>query len=766
LAPAVLIVLGVAAFIIDGVREGGHEPSGSLAGLGVRAPVRIDRDARGIPHVRAANGHDLFFAEGYLEGSDRLFQLDIYRRLVSGRLAEVFGSLAIQNDVAARVYDVNAIVNEQLRRLSPEARANLEAFSAGINAAMRTRPLAPEFRVLGYQPEPWTPRDSLLASFATVVALTDDWQQIATREAVIEKVGPAARDAFFPITDPAYDVPVGGASPAKVAPLPPLSVPYPAASPLYGVVTRSRSGVGSNEFVAGAGRTATHRALLGNDPHLQLRMPGIWYLADLSAPGIHVAGATLAGVPGIILGHNEHLAWGATNGTVATVRVYRERFSSGTSDRYLAGKQWLRAQHRFERFRVRFGKDVTRDYLRTRHGFLFEDDGLVRLAAAWTADLDRRSAFDAFGGLARAGNVSEALRALATYPGPVQNFVLADDRGDGAYALAGEIPRDERWGLSFADGPTSPPPGLDAIAFAALPHVAPGRDVLASTANNRIYGAGYPYRLSAAFEPPYRAAEISRDLAHGPYDVGSFSAIQADVTSLAERELAHAAAAALTRKGTGGDAGLASLRKALAGFDGRFSGDSTAAVDASALRQAAVERLVRIHMSGDVGRRYLSENGPQALVAVLRMQRERPRGWVPGNDFDAFLSAAARDALGRLTSSGRAGRTWGEVGTRLAMHPLAAFGLAFWNGTPLPGLGDAYSPHVQGPSVSQSFRAVWDVGNWQAGGIVIPQGESGEPGSSHYRDGVPVWLEGTLVPLPFGEDAVARNRTSTLELNP
>ena len=764
--PAVLIVFGVAAYIIDGVRAGGREPSGTLAGLGVRAPVRIDRDARGIPHVRAANEHDLFFAEGYVQGTDRLFQLDLYRRLVSGRLGEVFGSLAIQNDVAVRVYDINAVVNEQLRRLSPSARADLEAFAAGVNAAMRTRPLAPEFRLLGYQPEPWTPRDSLLASFATVVALTDDWQQVATREAVIGKLGPQARDAFFPVTDPAYDVPVAGGPPAPVASLPPLSVPYPNASPLYGVVVDARAGLGSNEFVAGAGRTATGRALLGNDPHLQLRMPGIWYLADLEAPGIHGAGATLAGVPGIVLGHNEHLAWGATNGTVATVRVYRERFSSGTSDQYLAGGRWVKAEHRTERFRVRFGKDITRDYLRTRHGFLFEDDGVVRLAAAWTADMDRRSALESFSALDRAAGVADGLRALASYPGPPQNFVLADDRGESAYSLAGEIPRDERWGLSFADGPTSPPPALDALPFDALPHVGPGRDVLASTANNRIYGAGYPFRLSAAFEPPYRAAEIARDLSRGPYDVASFSAIQGDVTSLPDRELAHAAAAALGRDKTGGDPALEAMRKDLAGFDGRFSGDSTAAAETSALRQAAVERLIRLHMAPDLGRRYLSESGPQGLVALLRMLRDQPHGWVPGDNYDAFLSAAARDALSRLRRTELLGKPWSEVGGRTALHAMSAFGWPFWNGTPFPGLGDAYSPHAQGPSVTQSFRAVWDVGNWEAGGIVIPQGESGEPGSQHYRDGATAWLRGTLVPLPFGDAAVARGRTSTLELNP
>ena len=251
-----------------------------------------------------------------------------------------------------------------------------------------------------------------------------------------------------------------------------------------------------------------------------------------------------------------------------------------------------------------------------------------------------------------------------------------------------------------------------------------------------------------------------------PLDVAAFERIQADVVSLPERDLAAAGARALADPAVRGDADLQTARAALANFDGRFVPDSRGAVFVSALRRAAIERIVRLHMPHDLGLRYLASGGGEAFVAVMRMLRERPRGWVPNDDYAAFLVAAMRDGIAGLRARGQFDATWSVAGERIAQHPLAGFGLRAWNGTRFPGLGDAYSPHVQAPANAQSFRAVWDVGNWNAGGLVIPQGESGEPGSPHYRDLAPTWLAGTLVPFPFDDAAVARTARETLVLTP
>jgi penicillin amidase len=767
LAPLVVAAIAFALWVQAAVSASAAVESGTLTGAGVGAPVRIVRDGRGIPHVRAANERDLFYGEGYAEGSDRLFQLDVYRRAVSGRLSEIFGPSLLDYDERSRAFDVEGAVADEERSLGPRERDDLVAFAAGVQRAIDERPLPPEFRILGYRPEPWRPRDALLVAFNTVVALADPWGEVLTREDVKRSGGEALLDALYPVTDPAYDVPLNGAKPAPVPTLAPLHVLDASAPPLFAALTAPEHGeVGSNDFTAGAALTATHRALLANDPHLGLRIPGIWYLVELSAPGFHVAGATLAGVPGVILGHNEHLAWGVTNGTVATTRVYRERFRDATSDEYFNAGRWLHATHRRERFAVRFGKPVERDYLATIHGFVFADRGAERYAAAWTGVDDKRSGFATYTELGRARDVRAAVAALANYPGPPQNFVFADDRGEAGYALAGDVWRDPLWARGALDGTTQPAPKPEYVPYAVMPKVTPSRTALAFTANNRMYGAGYPYRLTAFFEAPYRAARIAQDLrARKNYDVAAFSAIQADVTSLSERDLAHAAAAAIARRAPA-DADLRAAGDALRDFDGRFVESSQAAVDVWALRRAASDRLARYHLDRALGRRYVSENTGLVLEALSRMLRERPHGWVPNDDYDGFLVDSMREGLAALRAGGNAGASWESIGARVAEHPLSGFGLKMWNGVRFPGHGDPFTPHAQGPSVTQSFRAVWDVGNWEAGGIVIPQGESGEPGSAHYRDGAPLWLAGTLVPLPFGDAAVARAATSTLTLAP
>ncbi len=766
--PLILVVAAFAGYAYLGVLAGGAEQTGTIAGLDVRAPVRVVRDARGIPHVRAKNDHDLYFAEGYLQGSDRLFQLDVYRRLVAGRLSEIFGNATIENDVEARTIDVGAIADAQLAALGREQRADLDAFAAGINAAIANRPLPPEFRVLAYKPEPWTARDSIVVSLSTVLALTDSWNDVAMRSDINAAFGPKGEAALFPLSDPAFDAPTTGASAAPVAKLPDLTNATFDAKPLYvaDAAIDAKTGTGSNNFAAGAAKTRTHRALLANDPHLELRMPGVWWLVDLESPQVHVAGATLAGVPGVVLGHNAHLAWGATNGTVTTSRVFRETFRSATSDEYVANGKWLHAQHRSETIAVRFQNSVVRDYLRTRHGFVFENDGAIRLAAAWTGDEDRRSGLTAFDGLAHARSVREAQTVLAHYPGPPQNFALADDAGNAGFSLAGEIPIDGAWGMHEHDGATSPVGRAPYVPANVLPHVAPAANAVVFTANARTYGANYPYRLTSGFAPPYRAARIRELLQqNAPYDVAAFSRIQADVTSLPERELARQTVALVRPKATG-DGDVVRALAALRAFDGRFTSDSIGATYVVALRYAAIERFVRYHVLRARASTYVGEESGSALEQILRMLRDRPRGYVPGDDYAAFLDGSLREAIERTKRFSKLDVAWKFAGARTAQHPLSSFGLKMWNGTRFPGLGDGYSPHVQAPANAQSFRAVWDVGNWEAGGMVIPQGESGEPGSAHYRDAAATWLAGTLVPLPFDDAAVDAAARGSLYMSP
>ncbi|MHB8178123.1 MAG: penicillin acylase family protein [Vulcanimicrobiaceae bacterium] len=708
--------------------------SGTLVFPQLHAPVTILRDAADIPHIEAADEHDLFFADGFAEGSDRLFQMDLLRRFVYGQLAQVLGAPALRADEAARVVPVRAIVKRQWAHLSPHDKAILTAFSDGVNAAMRSQPLPVEFRILLYSPAPWTPKDSLAVGFATVLDLTDTWNDIAPRDAVYRAHGLPAVNAAFPLSDPCYNAPVtaglsGMADPRHCA---------QASRKLIATLLDHRPPVGSNEWAAGSARTIGGHALLANDPHLSLAIPGVWYLVDLRSPGFHVAGASLAGTPGVILGHNDTIAWGATDGTVASLSVF-------AAPSHLPARNW-----HTQTFGVRFSRSVTVRYYRSATEFgawIHEGTHHRRLVLVrWNAYDHPRSPLPTFARLDRARSLTQALAALRAYPGPTQNFVLASTSGRVAYQLAGFIPDDPAW-ARYVHRSSAPARHFGAVPYKQLPHVAPSRRAVVWTANNQMYPAGYPLRLSAQFAPPYRAYRIAELLrARTRYSLAYFAHMQLDTLSLPERELAHLSVADAAH------VALAPAERALlarlATWKGHFDPASRGAGAAAALRIALT--------SGHNGR---------IVRSLIALRAQRARHSLPLWQYTAIGRALVRvndtPKLRRMAT-----HRWRRAGAVQVYHPLAALGASFLNGTRFSGNGDAYTIHMQQPAFSQSFRAVWKAGDWNAGGIVIPQGESGEPGSGHYTDLARTWTNERLVALPFTRAAVAAAARERLTLRP
>jgi penicillin G amidase len=689
---AVAIVLILFGLYAGNIAIGMHSTAtvvGSISDAGVQAPVQILRDGRGVPHIRAANEHDLFFAEGYVQAQDRLFQLDLLRHFVYGNLSEILGSATLSTDENARVVPVRTIVEQQFRMLSARERAGLQAFTEGVNAAMKRESTPVEFRVLDYDMKPWRPEDSLAVSFATVLDLTDNWNDIAAR------IGHEP-----PLSDPCFDAPVTEGL-ARIAD-PAHCAANVARTALIRSLLDARPPVGSNEWAAGADHTSTHRALLANDPHLRLEIPGVWYLLDMQAPGYHVAGATLVGTPGIELGHNDRIAWGATNGTVTALSVF-------DPPRALDPTGW-----KAEVFHVRFGRDVTQRYYRgaREFGATVTVEGKPRFVLVrWIAYDPRTNPLSAFDGLNRAATIEEALAALRTYPGPTQNFEIADTSGRVAYHLAGAIPNDPLWSRNIHPA-SDLAKKYPAIPFDQLPRVAPSRGAIVWTSNNKMYGASYPYRLSPAFAPPcraYRVAELLR--ARKIYDIDYFTSMHMDVLSVCERQ-------------------LASYVPKFAAWDGRFTPESTDATGVFHLRVALAREF-------------------GGMTAAMIGTRAKP---------------TAATALAAIADPSP--QPWGIAGAVHVMHPLGALGAWFLNGTTFPGNGDAFTVHVQNTGFSQSFRAVWDIGNWDTGGITIPQGESGRPGSGHYTDQAADWVAGRLLPLPYSNAAVDRATVNRLTLLP
>jgi penicillin G amidase len=716
-ALACLALLG-AAYAINvqlGLRAGAPT-QGVLSVRGLDARVSVARDARDVPHIRARSEHDLYFAEGFVQGSDRLFQLDLTRRYAYGRLAEVLGAKALPLDEAQRAVDVAGIAARQLAALAQRDRSALRAFSAGVNAAADTQPLPVEFRMLLYRPARWTPQDSLAVSIVASLELADSWHAIFARDAAWRSRA-GCFDVLFPLSDPRYDVSANGLRAAASR----LRIATQCSDAAFAMRAQPPA-LGSNAWAAGATRTRDGRALLANDPHLDLTIPGIWYLVDLRAPGLHAAGATIPGIPGVVLGHNERVAWASTNAEMATTSLFR----CG----HLHGGSWIA-----ERFGVRFAARATVAYYRTAREFSVPNDG-DRTALAlvrWPIYAERRSTIATVLALDRAAGVRDALQILSRYRGSPQNFVLAGRDGEVAYHAAGLVPDDPAWGR-YVHPARDLRAAYAPVPFDRLPHYGPSRDAVVLSANNKPYAIPYEYRLSAQFEPPYRAYRIAALLrARTAYDAVYFERMQLDTLSPVDLEFARDVLRFAGKHAL--ESEHAPLLASLASWDGRYAPNS---------RAAAFEHALRVELFGAPG-----------LVAPLYALRENGPAVELERNLDGALSIAAREA-----------RAWRDAGGTRIEHPLAPMNFTFLNGAWLPGAGDEYTIHLQEPGFGQGFRAVWDVGDWDRGGIAIPSGESGEPGSRHYTDLTRDWVAGVLEPLPFTAAAVARNTAATLVLVP
>ena len=696
------------AYALSGIYAAART-SGTIAGAAVFHSTTIYRDSRGIPHIRAADEHDAFFAEGFAQGSDRLFQMDLFRRYIYGQLAEIVGPIQLGNDEAMRTLDVRDIAERQWKHLVPVDRDALQAFSDGVNTAMKTQPLPIEFRLLLYQPRPWTPQDCLAVTLAISASLGDTPENVLERDALWRSLSHSQYAQLLPLSDPSYDVSAGAArSHAR-------SVQSTLAwSTRRGVAV---SAAGSNAWAAGGSHTTSRHALIANDPHLNVSIPGVFYAVEMRAPGLHVAGVTVPGIPGVVLGHNGSIAWATTNAMVSTISLFR--FGK------LNPKAW-----KSETFHVRFARDAQRPYYRTDREFGIPQGRSGLILVRWTPFYETRSALSTVLALDRASGVSQALALLAHYTGPPQNFLIAGPRGQVAYHLAGPVPDDPAWGR-YVHSAFDVGNAYREIPYDRLPFAQPSRGAVLVSANNKMYQDGYPFRLSAMFAPPYRAYRIA-DLLHARslYNAPYFARMQLDAFSPADAEFAHRLAAYARSH----DGILPrSVVDRLAGWNGEFTPQSSSATLEHELRTAAENASI----------------SPYAAFYALRSK-----------DPPVELIDALRDPL----MNSQRTQPWGRAGAVAVFHPFGPIGFPFLNGIQFPGDGDEYTIHVQTSGLSQSFRAVWSVGDWESGGLSIPSGESGEIGSTHYDDLSAPWIRGELRPLPFSDAAVTRAAKTRLLL--
>ncbi len=712
---------------------------------GLKRPVEVVRDAHGVPHIYAADPLDAYAALGFVHAQDRLFQMDLRRRAAAGRLSEVAGTATLETDRLFRTLGFERVAAANLAHLGPDARAVLDAYARGVNARIGGGgPLAPEFLLLGYGPEPWRPADTLAFGRLMAWDLSANWRDELLRYRLRGVLSPERLDQLL---SPGLGGDVGDAT-GITLPLPPL----PAAD---------LPGKGSNSWAVAPARSATGGALLANDTHLGLSAPAPWYLAHLSAPGLEAIGGTLPGIPGVLLGHNGEAAWGFTT-THSDVQDLIEVRPDPAG--YLTPDGPAPFTVREETIHLRDGGSESLRVRATADGPVVSDvlGGDEVLALAWVGLDPEDRTFESFLALQGVADWPGFVEALETYRTPQQNILYADRDGHVGLMAPGRVPiRAE--GDGRAPGPGGNWRGF--IPFADLPRSLDPPSGRLVTANSKIVPDNYPYSLTKDWPPPYRQERALALLDTKPrHDVAGFMAMQTDLVSGMARDLLPAM---LARTPPPDDAGTRTALERLAAWDG-------------AVRPDAAEPLVFyawfIAFGSTIYADELGEAYPLARGLRPLFLRRVLREWGAWCD-DAATPAAetcadrlalslkiALDALGERYGGDIDAWRWDAAHVVRHPHPLSGV-LPAWlrplldvEGT--PG-GDAFGLDVAafaavdpaGPfeaTLGPTFRAVYDLADPDRSRFLQPTGQSGHFLSAHYADLQLLWAKGEGLAMTTG----------------
>lgn len=795
----VLLIASLAAIAVFTVRRPFPRTEGTLQIPGLQAPAEVYRDGFGVPHIYAANLHDLFVAQGFVHAQDRFWQMEFWRRIGSGRLAEALGPSALDSDRFIRTLGWHRTAAEELGRLDAETRAALEAYAEGVNAYLAVTDLSQlglEFTILRLQygemiPEPWTPLHSL--TWAKVMAwdLSGNMDDELLRAQIADVAGAPAVGLLVPPYREDHPVivphPVGGASLRSL--------------PGEGWLGWRPFGVGddlgSNNWVIAGSRSVTGAPLLANDPHLAIQMPSIWYEVGLHCAPVtddcplEVVGASFAGAPGVIIGHNAHIAWGVTNLGPDVQDLFIEQLNPDDPSQYLFEGQWRDLEIVREEILVA-GQEQPEVILvrRTHHGPIINDVaggsqeswsfGWQPLALSWTA-LEPGSLIRSVLLLDRATNWQEFREALRHWDVPSQNFVYADVEGNIGYQAPGRIP------IRAAGDGSLPVPGwtgeyewIDWVPYDQLPRAFNPPEGYIVTANNAVVSPDFPYFLSMDWDPGYRARRIVEMIEAKPIlGLDDLRAMQADSAVLWAREILPYVFS-LTPEGTALEQSIGLLRA----WDGQARRDS----DAAGLFEMLRVHLVYAVFEDELGTELVDRAGGTLMIALVNLLPEARSPWFDDRRTpeietreDIVLRAleGAIDEMRDTLGDGMIRWRWGSVHQAVFLHQsLGRSGLAplewIFNRGPIEVDGAIGTVNNTGYSLRDpygvrtvpSYRQMIDLADFNRSLSMHTTGQSGHAFHPHYDDMIAHWADVLFHPMLWDRVDVTAGAAAHLILQP
>lgn len=780
------------------------QTSGTLQLPGLEHSATIVRDANGVPHIYADTAHDLFMAQGYAHAQDRLWQMEFNRHVGHAQLAELFGADLVDEDTFLRTLGTPRAAQRDLENTNPQTLAYLDAFAQGVNAYIHSHQdnLPLEFILLGTKPADWKPLDTLVWAKVMAYDLGGNYDQELLRAALKQEVG---EDTLATLMPP---YPAGGpfiipeevksftrsASPTQniATNIPDIGKPkfgkLIALNEIFGVLD---AGTGSNNWVVDGSKTTTGKPLLANDPHLSIQMPAVWYMNALHCTTVsdacpfNVAGYSFPGVPGVVIGHNDRIAWGVTNTNPDVQDLYIEKINPANPNQYEYMGKWEDMELDNELIKVKGAPDVSVQVKVTRHGPIMSDvfEGITEpLALQWTATREISHLLDAVFSLNQAHNWQEFRAALRDWDVPAQNFVYADAEGNIGYQTPGNIPiRAQGDGTLPIPGWTGEHEWTGYIPFDELPSVLNPSDHYIVTANNQVVPNSYPYMLGTDWAAPYRATRIQDlVLAKGKLSPDDFQTIQGDVYSIPLVELRQ-----YIKPLTFDNFLPRRAMDYVNAWDGRMTRDSQGAAILEATYHALVEELFAKRLSEETFKMYQGDGNNTRQAIDLLLDQPDSEWWddptTPAQETreDRLKTAFQKgvDFLGKLYGDAPPEWKWGRLHTATFAHPFGAqkpldmllnVGPLGTDGHGFTVTNGGYNPQPYGypQRTVSSMRQIIDLTDWNAMRWIYTTGQSGQVWSPHYSDLTEKWRNLKYETLPFARDAVEQARVNVLTLNP